>query len=83
MSGKEEFARLIGRAVLDQNFAEALIESPEVVAKSVGVRLDKAQLTAIKDLKVADITTVSTGLRDRLGPVAFLDQQQQQQARMD
>lgn len=84
MSGKEEFAKVIGRAVLDEDFASALTESPEVVAKSVGVRLNADQVKALKDLSPEQVASVSSALRDKLGPVAFLDQQQQQQqARMD
>jgi hypothetical protein len=84
MASKEEFAKVVGRAVLDSDFAGALIESPQVVAKSVGVRLDAEQVKAIRSLKPETIDKVSSGLRDVLGPVAFVDQQQQQQqARMD
>jgi hypothetical protein len=83
MSGKEGYAKVLGRAVFDEDFAGALIESPAAVAKSIGVTLDASQVTALKGLKAADIVAVSTKLRDKLNLSAVLDTQQQQQARMD
>jgi hypothetical protein len=83
MAGREEFAKLVGRAVFDPDFALALKESPEVVARSIGVVLDQNQVQALSDLDTAEITKVSGAIRNRLGPAAFVDQQQQQQARMD
>lgn len=83
MAERAGFAKVLSLAILDPDFADAVNESPEIVARSVGVRLNADQAKALKNLSPGEIASVSGALRDKLGPVAFVDQQQQQQARMD
>jgi hypothetical protein len=83
-TSKAALAKVIGRAVLHKEFAEALKADPAAAANSIGVHLTPAQVKAVGNISLADVSTVSDKLRGPLGNAAFFDQQQQQQqARMD
>jgi hypothetical protein len=77
-------SKVLGRALLDREFATKLQKDPATAAKSIGASLTPAEQKSVKDLSVAHMNTVSDMLRKRLPSAAFFDQQQQQQqARMD
>jgi hypothetical protein len=76
-------SKVLGRALLDREFATKLQKDPASAAKSIGASLSTTEQKSIKDLSVAHMGSVSDILRKRLPTAAFFDQQQQQQARMD
>lgn len=80
---QEGFANVIGRAVLDANFATALNEDPKVAADSIGAHLSVEELQSLRDISTAHIQSISDLLRQNIPRLAFFDQQQQQQAQMD
>jgi len=69
---------------MDPKFAEALQKNPTSAANSIGVHLGPNETSAMKEIQHSQLTTLASQLRNKLGPEALLDvQQQQQQARMD
>jgi hypothetical protein len=80
---KERLASVLGRAVIDKEFAALLDKDPEAAVKSMGIHLNAESITAIREINSAKLTDVAAGLRGKLGTKAIFDQQQQQQARMD
>lgn len=79
-----EFAKVIGRAVIDPTFAEKMIKDPEAAATEVGATLEPDQVTAIKDLSAVRLRSVSDIITEQLSELAFVDNQQQQvQAQAD
>lgn len=80
---KEDLSKVIGRAVMDQNFANQLQKDPEAAAKSIGANLTPEETNSLKSISPTHLQTASTTLRSNLKPSMFFDQQQQQQARMD
>jgi hypothetical protein len=81
---KEQLAFVIGRAVLDQDFAASLKANPQAAIQSVGADLTSEELQAVEDLSPDTLKAASVILQDKLPENAFVDQQQQQvQAQMD
>jgi hypothetical protein len=80
---KEALAAVIGRAVLDQDFAAALKNDPQTAIQSIGADLTSEELQAVEDLSPDTLKAASVILQDKLPVNAFVDQQQQQQAQMD
>lgn len=80
---RDAIARVLGQAMVDSHFSEQLKADPAAAAKSMGVYLSTAQVSALKHIDMAQLQQVSGLIRNKLGPQALLDQQQQQQARMD
>lgn len=81
---RDAVARVLGQALVDQEFAESLHKDPAEAAHSLGVHLGPNEVQAIKDVRVNQLESVAGAIRNKLGRAAFLDQQQQQvQARMD
>lgn len=81
---KEALSKVIGRAVLDQDFAAKLAKNPKAAAASVNARLSADEINSLHDVSATHMKAVSRLLRQRLSASAFFDQQQQQQqARMD
>ncbi|MCU1750530.1 Os1348 family RiPP precursor [Pseudomonas sp. 6D_7.1_Bac1] len=79
---QQTLASVVGRAVLDPGFADALQNDPATAAKNVGVHLSADEIAAVKSINVANLTAASAGIRSNLGTRAVFDTQQQQ-ARMD
>ncbi|HYE26769.1 MAG TPA: Os1348 family NHLP clan protein [Allosphingosinicella sp.] len=81
---KQDLSKVLGRAMLDKEFAASLRKDPAAAAKSMRARLTAQELSAVKDISLTQFKSVSDVLRNKLGEAAFFDQQQvQQQARMD
>ncbi|OLF55519.1 Os1348 family RiPP precursor [Pseudomonas chlororaphis] len=80
---QERLASVVGRALLDKEFAAQLHKDPEAAAKGIGVHLSATELTAVKTIDTAKLTTAASAIRDKIGVAAIFDTQQQQQARMD
>jgi len=82
---REALAKVLGHALVDQKFAAKLTEDPASAGHSIGVHLDAKQVKALKGIDVSKLSAVGAGIRDKLGPLAVLDQEnvQQQQALMD
>lgn len=80
---QERLATVVGRALIDKDFAEQLHKDAEGAAKGIGVHLSATELSAVKNIDVAKLGTAGAGIRDKLGAAAIFDQQQQIQARMD
>ncbi|MFJ4196903.1 Os1348 family RiPP precursor [Pseudomonas sp. NPDC089534] len=80
---QERLATVVGRALIDKEFAEQLHKDAEGAAKKIGVHLNATELTAVKNIDSAKLVSAGAGIRDKLGTAAIFDQQQQVQARMD
>ncbi|MBV4459887.1 MULTISPECIES: Os1348 family RiPP precursor [Pseudomonas] len=80
---QERLATVVGRALIDKEFAEQLHKDAEGAAKRIGVHLSATELTAVKNIDSAKLVSAGAGIRDKLGTAAIFDQQQQVQARMD
>jgi hypothetical protein len=81
---QERLASVLGRAVLDEKFANALHSDPAGAAKNIGVHLSTDEIAAVKGIDAAKLTAASSSIRSNLGIRAVFDtQNQQQQARMD
>lgn len=79
---QQTLAAVVGRAVLDPGFADALHNDPATAAKNVGVHLSADEIAAVKGIDAAKLSAASAGIRSNLGTRAIFDTQQQQ-ARMD
>jgi hypothetical protein len=81
---QEEFASVVGKALLDPTFAKALTTDPETAVKSSGAKLTGPELKSLSDISAEHLAQVSSVLRTHLPSEAFFDQNQnQQQAQMD
>lgn len=81
---RQGVAQVLGQALIDPGFAENMQKDPTTAANSIGVHLGPNEVSALKEVQHAQIASLATHLRSKLGPEALLDQQQnQQQARMD
>jgi hypothetical protein len=81
---REAVARVLGQALVDKNFADALTKNPTEAAHSLGVHLGPNETSALKSVQVSQLENVANLVRSKLGISELLDQtQQQQQARMD
>jgi hypothetical protein len=81
---RDALAKVLGHALVNQDFATKLTNDPASAGHSIGVHLDAQQVKALKGIDVSKLAVVGTGIRDKLGPLAVLDQQQNvQQAMMD
>jgi hypothetical protein len=80
---QERLATVVGRALIDKEFAAKLHADAEAAAKGIGVHLSATELTAVKNIDTVKLGTAGAGIRDKLGTAAIFDQQQQIQARMD
>lgn len=81
---QERLASVLGRAMLDENFAKELHKDPAATAKGIGVHLSTDEIAAVKGIDAAKLTAAASGIRSNLGLRAVFDtQNQQQQARMD
>jgi hypothetical protein len=81
---KEALSKVVGRAMLDRDFAAQLAKDPAAAAKSINAKLTKDELSALSDVSATHMKAVSNLLKKQLGKQAIFDQQQQQQqARMD
>jgi hypothetical protein len=80
---KEALAKVVGRAMLDKDFAARLAKDPAEAAKSINAKLSKDEISALSDVSATHMKAVSSLLKKQLGAKAIFDQQQQQQARMD
>ncbi|EJL97631.1 Nitrile hydratase, alpha chain [Pseudomonas sp. GM102] len=80
---QERLATVVGRALIDKDFAAKLHADAEAAAKGIGVHLSATELTAVKNIDTVKLGTAGAGIRDKLGTAAIFDQQQQIQARMD
>lgn len=78
----DSVARVLGHAMIDAKFAEALHSDPATAARSIGVHLGTNEISAMKEINLHQMGTVGNTIRDKFGISALLDQQQQQ-ARMD
>ncbi len=81
--GKRAVSSVLGRAMVDATFAADLKSDPVKAANTIGVHLGPNEVKAIKDIDLQALGTVGKTIRDKFGQAAFLDQQQQQQAKMD
>jgi len=79
---RDAIARVLGHAMVDANFSDQLKADPAAAAKSIGIHLSTAQTSALKHIDMTQLQQVGSVIRNKLGPQALLDQQQQQ-ARMD
>ncbi|MDR8365101.1 MULTISPECIES: Os1348 family RiPP precursor [Pseudomonas] len=80
---QERLATVVGRALLDKEFAEQLHKDAEAAVKGIGVHLTATELTAVKNIDTAKLGSAGAGIRDKLGNAAIFDQQQNVQAQMD
>lgn len=80
---KEDLSKVLGRALLDHQFAETLHKDPAAAAKSMNAHLTHDELGAVKEVSAAHLATAATNIRKKLGAAAFFDQNQVQQAQMD
>lgn len=78
-----ELAKVIGRAVIDANYADRLVQDPAAAAAEIGAELDADQLRAVGDLSAIRLKSVGNIITEQLSELAFVDQQQQQQAQAD
>ncbi|MCO7570021.1 Os1348 family RiPP precursor [Pseudomonas idahonensis] len=79
---QERLASVVGRALLDKEFAAQLQKDPEAAAKGIGVHLSVTEVGAVKSIDTAKLTSAGSAIRDKIGVAAIFDTQQQQ-ARMD
>lgn len=79
---RDAIARVLGHALVDSQFSDKLKSDPAAAAQSIGVHLSGAQAGALKNIDMGQLAQVGSLIRNKLGPQAVLDQQQQQ-ARMD
>jgi len=79
---KHGLATVLGRAMMDPNFADALSQDPAAAASGMWVALSPDEVAAVKNLNTATLTSAAAAIRGNLGVHAIFDQQQQQ-ARMD
>lgn len=56
MASDKEMYEIIGRAVADKTFRDALIADPEVAAESLGYSLTPEQATSLKESELGKIT---------------------------
>jgi hypothetical protein len=75
---RDTIARVLGHALVDQNFAESLHENPTAAAQSIGVHLNADQAGALKSVDFHQINTVGSAIRNKVGAQAFYDQNQNQ-----
>lgn len=61
---KDDVARIIGRAVMDKEFAEILLKNPEEAVK--GFDLTPEELEAIKAMKKESVEKLSDSLDKRI-----------------
>ncbi|PQO97497.1 nitrile hydratase [Pseudomonas frederiksbergensis] len=80
---QERLATVVGRALLDKEFAEQLHKDAEAAVKGIGVHLTATELTAVKNIDTVKLGSAGAGIRDKLGNAAIFDQQQNVQAQMD
>lgn len=80
---RQAVAQVLGQALIDPSFAEALQKNPTTAANSIGVHLGPNETSAVKEIQHTQIASLASQLRSKLGPEALLDVQQQQVARMD
>lgn len=79
---RDAIARVLGQAMVDSKFSDQLKTDPSAAAQSIGIHLSAAQSSALKHIDMTQLQQVGSLIRNKLGPQALLDQQQQQ-ARMD
>lgn len=80
---QERLASVVGRALIDKDFAAKLHADAEAAAKGIGVHLSATELTAVKNIDATKLVSAGAGIRDKLGNAAIFDQQQNVQAQMD
>ena len=66
MSGREQWERLVGRALLDGSFRERLLDDPQSTAESIGVSLTGPQIQRIGDWNGDMLDTVAGPIQDWL-----------------
>jgi hypothetical protein len=62
-----ERARLVGRALLDDEFRSRLLEDPEQAARSLRIKLLPREITGIKQLDPQTLTEVSRQVQKMAG----------------
>src|SRR5260221_6235583 len=78
---KDALARVLGRAMLDSQFAQLLQTSPNSAAEAAGVTLGIDDLALLKSVSMAQILAVSNNIAQGTSRAAVLDQKQQQGGR--